>query len=283
MNKKLYSFGLILFLLTACAVSKTSSYDKLVSSTHKNDIWVVAHRAITGENKYPENSLPSMKSCIDLNLDIIEIDVRETKDGHLVVMHDKTVDRTTNGKGNVSDFTLAQIRALKLMLNGVETDNKVPTLAEVFTLVKGKIIVDLDIKLDELSSYQKIADLIKKFNIEEQIIVFLYDKDDIAPVHQMFPHVNIMPRVRSFSDIDAVNKYDYINIIHIDENSYSTPLMKQLIGGGKRIWMNTLGEYDKLEKAGNNGFIDFFAVYPNVNVVQTDLGVQLKKYLKEKK
>ncbi|MDB4766806.1 glycerophosphodiester phosphodiesterase family protein [bacterium] len=113
---------------------------------HPSDdyILVVSHR---GDWRYaPENSLVAIQRCIDLGVDIIELDFRLTKDGHLVAMHDKTVDRTTDGSGKVSEMTLAEIKALRLKSGcGIRgSSQQVPTLEEVMNLVKGKVLVNLD-------------------------------------------------------------------------------------------------------------------------------------------
>ena len=107
-------------------------------------ILAVSHR---GDWRYaPENSLLAVQRCIDLGLDIVEIDVRLTKDGHLVLMHDKTLDRTTNGSGLLSDMTLEEVKKLRLKnACGVRhSRQQVPTLEEVMTLTKDKIMVNLD-------------------------------------------------------------------------------------------------------------------------------------------
>ena len=120
--------------------------DILKSLENQTDsvILVVSHR---GDWRYaPENSLQAIQRCIDIGVDIIELDFRLTKDGHLVAMHDETVDRTTNGSGKVSELTLEEIKELRLK-NGCGVRNsrqQVPTLEEVMLLVRGKILVNLD-------------------------------------------------------------------------------------------------------------------------------------------
>lgn len=107
-------------------------------------VQVWAHR---GDWRYaPENSLMAIQRCIDLGVDVIELDFRLTKDGHLVAMHDVTVDRTTNGTGRVDTMTLQEIKSLRLR-NGCGVRNsrqQVPTLEEVMNLVRGKVMVNLD-------------------------------------------------------------------------------------------------------------------------------------------
>lgn len=109
--------------------------------------FTVSHRG--DWRHYPENSLAAVKSCMDMGIDMVEIDVRKTKDGHLILMHDKTVDRMTNGSGKVSDLTLEQMQQLFLFdgkgREGAQLTNmKVPTLEEIMQLVKGKMMINLD-------------------------------------------------------------------------------------------------------------------------------------------
>ena len=103
---------------------------------------VFAHRGYSA--KYPENTMAAFKAALKFNVDGIELDVHETKDGALVVIHDEKVNRTTNGKGYVKDYTLKQIKELDAgsWFNKNFKGEKIPTLKEVLQLVKptGKIV-----------------------------------------------------------------------------------------------------------------------------------------------
>ncbi|MEM1321509.1 MAG: glycerophosphodiester phosphodiesterase family protein [Bacteroidota bacterium] len=110
----------------------------------KDYILVVSHR---GDWRYaPENSLAAVQRCIDLGVDIVEIDIRLTKDGQLVAIHDHTVDRTTNGSGKVSELTLAEIKTLRLKnaCGARGSQMQVPTLEEIMLVAKDKIMINLD-------------------------------------------------------------------------------------------------------------------------------------------
>jgi len=113
---------------------------------------VMGHRAAGGQMGViaPENTLAAIRAAIIMGVDGVEIDARDTKDGHLVLMHDDTVDRTTDGHGRVSDLTLAQIRALHVLVNkGVKGDfscMKVPTFEEVLKLAHNRLYIDIDMK-----------------------------------------------------------------------------------------------------------------------------------------
>ncbi|WP_315823721.1 glycerophosphodiester phosphodiesterase family protein [Paraflavitalea speifideaquila] len=139
--------GLLMQVATGSGQEATDHFKKIQSAflnTHSRVVLVAAHRGAHLEA--PENSMAAFRKAIDLGIDIIELDVRCTKDGVLVCMHDKTVNRTTNGKGAVDSFTFEEIRQLRLKHNGQVTDEQIPTLEEALLLAKGKILVDLDIK-----------------------------------------------------------------------------------------------------------------------------------------
>ena len=110
-------------------------------------VLVAAHRGYW--RGAPENSLPAFEQAIGHGADMIELDVMRTSDGELVLMHDTTVDRTTNGTGSVASKTLAQIKALRLKrgLGGAQaevTDLQVPTLEEALRLIDNRALINLD-------------------------------------------------------------------------------------------------------------------------------------------
>ena len=112
-----------------------------LKDSQNSDIIVVSHRG--DWRNAPENSLQAIQNCINYGVDMVEIDVRETKDGQLVVIHDQTLDRTTNGKGLVKDWTLDSLRTLNLKDGlGQVTFHKIPTLKEALELSKDKILIN---------------------------------------------------------------------------------------------------------------------------------------------
>lgn len=120
------------------------SFQKLKEKGSQSEyVWVAAHR---GDWIYaPENSIPALEHAIFFGADMIETDVRLTKDGKIIMMHDYSVDRTTDGKGTIADLTLAEIQKLRLRNNfGGMTDLKVPTLEEYIQVAKDKILLYLD-------------------------------------------------------------------------------------------------------------------------------------------
>ncbi len=111
----------------------------------KDNIWVAAHRGFSSD--YPENTMSAFKAALDVGVDQIETDVRVTKDGELVLIHDGKVNRTTNSTGKVRDFTLAELKQLD-----AGKGEKIPTFTELMELVKDHPTITLDIELKEYPS-----------------------------------------------------------------------------------------------------------------------------------
>src|SRR5687768_14584724 len=121
----------------------------------------------------PGNTLAGVRRAIESGAHAAEVDVRTTKDGVLVCLHDPDVDRTTDGKGKVADLTLAEVKKLDA---GAKFDPKyrgerVPTLKEVLTLAKGKIGVMIDMK-EEGEEYAKaIAAEVREFGEPKRVVL----------------------------------------------------------------------------------------------------------------
>ena len=108
----------------------------------KDNIFVAAHRGWCSD--YPENTMLAFKKAVEIGVDQLETDVRVTKDNELVLIHDATVDRTTNGSGKVRDFTLAELKELD-----AGRGEKIPTFIEFMEFIKDHPTMTLDIELKE--------------------------------------------------------------------------------------------------------------------------------------
>ncbi len=162
--------------------------------TPKNgDTYVIAHRG--AHNGIPENSLAAYQKAIDLGCDFIEIDVRKTKDGRMVSIHNSTIDAYVNGaSGRVSDFTLAELKALDIGIRvGPEWENeRIPTFEEILRLCKGQIGIYLDLKkpvVDEL------IPIIKKYGMERDIVWYIpvFNMKEIKKLKKNCDNCIVMP------------------------------------------------------------------------------------------
>lgn len=155
------------------------SFQLLRERENKSEyVWVAAHR---GDWIYaPENSIDALKHAIFFGADMIETDVRLTKDGKIIIMHDYTVDRTTNGTGTIAEMTLEEIRKLRLRQNfGAKTDLKVPTLEEFIEVAKDKILLYLDKASYDLPGHEQghlvkeLLKILKAHGVLEQSVFVL--------------------------------------------------------------------------------------------------------------
>lgn len=139
---------------------------------------ILAHQ---GASEYaPSDTIESFKLGRQQGADIIETDVHMTKDGVLVLAHDDTLDRLTNGKGPIGEKTLAELKALDFGYGFTPDEGKtfpwrgksivIPTLEEVFQAFPG-VRVNLELKATEPPMEQKVYDLIKKYNMEDKVLI----------------------------------------------------------------------------------------------------------------
>lgn len=264
--------------MSLASYAQSTKLDGLIANYKNQDyVMVAAHRA--NHIVYPENSAAAINESIRSGVDIVELDVRETKDGKLIIMHDRSIDRTTNGTGLVKDLDWKYLQTLNLKINDSVTNEKIPTLEEVFKLAKGKILIDLDFKSDSKQAVINTYKLIEKYQVEQQVIFYLYDYKRIPEVYALNPNVKIMPRAYSANDVEAILKFDYITVVQVDDRFYTDNLLKKAFDKGMRVWVNALGDYDRMERVEKySGFQKCFDK-KYINVIQTDLPEQLLDYL----
>ena len=142
-----------------------------------------AHRGF--KSKYPENTLIAFQKAIEANCHGIEFDVHLTKDDELVIIHDETLEGTTNGKGRVKDHTLAELKTLDASNKFYELVGlqEIPTLREYFDLVReSNLISNIELKTgvyDYPGIEKKVYDLIKEFKIEDKVIISSFNHESI--------------------------------------------------------------------------------------------------------
>ncbi|WP_424359578.1 glycerophosphodiester phosphodiesterase [Methanocella sp. MCL-LM] len=144
------------------------------------DFMVIGHRGAAGYE--PENTLRSFQKGIALGVDWIELDIRRTADGHIVVMHDDTVERTTNGRGKVSEMSLADIKKLD-----AGKGEKVPTLQEAIDVAKGKVKLIIELKLEGLEA--DVIDIVEKNGLFEDCIISSFFYYSIRRVKELRPGI----------------------------------------------------------------------------------------------
>ncbi len=179
--------GFAVVLLSACSAAMAAGenkglYEDLLNDVDAGPIMVAAHRGCW--TTAPENTVTAIDHCVKLGVEIVEIDVQLTKDRELIVFHDRTLDRMTNGHGPVWDATLAEIKSLRLyerdgspsQINEKKliTNHKVATLREMFEATRGRILLNLEIKSNDVfgfeETYQAALDLARDMGVENEVL-----------------------------------------------------------------------------------------------------------------
>jgi glycerophosphoryl diester phosphodiesterase/outer membrane protein assembly factor BamB len=175
-----------------------------------SETWICSHRGNTYSGKasnIPENSVEAIRQAIAAGADMVEIDVRKTADNRFVLMHDATINRTTTGKGNVSDLTLAQIKSYKLKAaSGSTTNCVVPTLEEALLAGKGKVFFDFDLenRVTDAGYLKQLVDLTEETGMLNNVMFYVANDHDMEGVI-----LNANPDALIFAWASATSAIDY--------------------------------------------------------------------------
>jgi glycerophosphoryl diester phosphodiesterase len=200
-------------------------------------VTVIAHRGASAAA--PENTIEAVEKALEMNVDFVEIDIHLSKDNKVVVIHDATLDRTTNGTGAVADFTLEELRKLNAsyLFDSVEFETQIPTLEEVIDAIGNKAFLLLEIKKGKKHYYEGIEKealrILKEKNYTDRVIMqSFYDPiiknwralDQEIPVHKlMLGNIRWLPiyidhKVRWGSPYHKISKLEKVSGININSN-----------------------------------------------------------------
>lgn len=228
-----------------------------------NRILVIAHRG--AHQKAPENTLASFQHAIDLGCDYVEVDVRRTSDGVLVLMHDSDVARTTDGTGKVNELTYADIQKLT-----VGQSEKVPTFDEALKLCRGKIKIYIDHKD---APPAEIVETVTRHKMVNDVIVYS-SYDGLRAFKKLNPKIWIMPpNPGSIEKINTIRRDLKAETFDGNVRDWNIELAKAAHAAGAQIWVDNLGEHDN--EAGFQKSLDL-----GVDAIQTDYPEKLIPFLK---
>ncbi|GHT64613.1 glycerophosphoryl diester phosphodiesterase [Bacteroidia bacterium] len=296
MSKKMRNVVISLLCIVSFSLQAQSRADSLLSLLHDtsgNYVFVVAHRG--DWRNAPENSLKAMERSIKMGVDMVEIDIRMTKDGELVLMHDGTIDRTTTGKGNVADYTLAELRQFYLKDGlGVVLTQQIPTLKEVMLLCKDKILVNVDKAADYMD---KVQEILKETGTEKQVVYKGYKpyQDVKQQYGDLLNQIIYMPIVADNTKgldtvvADFIKYYKPVafEIIFRTEDSPMNAAVKAMKTNACRVWVNSLwanmnaGHNDERAVDEPDACWGWLIEY-GASIIQTDRPKELIEYLKSK-
>ena len=289
MQRIILSFIITLLSTQFYAQNRVSQIREQLMSRSTNSVLVVAHRG--DWRNFPENSLEGIENAIKMGVDIVELDVQRTQDGVLILMHDETLNRTTTGKGKVSEVTMDYISNLYLR-NGCA----VPTLEEALLLTKGRIMINLD-KADRY--FDEVYALLKKTGTVNQVIMKggksveqvkgQYEKYLCEIIYMpivSLDKLNAEQQVEQFcKDINPVA----FELLFIKGNNELPKKIPAMLKGKSLIWYNTLwdtmagGHDDDLSLSNPDAGYGYLIDKLGARIIQTDRPAYLLQYLRKRK
>ena len=174
------------------SASKFHTVDKMIRAGDEGQVALFAHRGgfhCEEADKAPENSLATIEKSVRMGFDGYETDLWRTSDGHYVIHHDGTLDRTTTGTGRVSEHSLEQIQKLHLKYpSGKVSQEKVPTLQEFLLRCKGRIIPLIEPKGVSHEHFQEILQIVKEEGLTGQVLFWATWKQESIEIYEK--HLN---------------------------------------------------------------------------------------------
>ena len=294
-----------LFLLIACCViwiscqtpstnekpetntENTNKQVPIASSITSFDQWFSNPTPMVSSHRggpypgFPENAIETFQNIADKTSTIIECDVAMTKDSVLVLMHDKTLDRTTTGTGNVTDITYEDLRALKLVDNdGDTTDFRIPTLDETLAWGKDKVLFTLDIKRGV--PFEMVMKAVDRLEAISYAAIITYRIDDAKLVYSLNPEVIIsvsagddgaLQQIEK-SGIPAKNLLGFVGTREPESDHYAK--VKKM---GIKTILGTLGNLDKSAESKGDDSVYLTYIENGADIIATDRPIEVAKVI----
>jgi glycerophosphoryl diester phosphodiesterase len=199
----------------------------------------IGHRG--AKTHEPENTIRSFKKALELGVNAVELDVRKTKDGQLVVIHDSEVDKTTNGVGKVDEFTLEEIKEFVK-----QKGEKIPTLKEALDFLDEKVKILVELK--ETGYEEKVYDLIKEQGLIDNVIIVSFKEEALKRIRELDPNIEtgfIYARYKKPLEKAEELKVDYVLPLY---HFTHTADVKRAHEKGLKVIVWTINKKEDVEK-----------------------------------
>lgn len=268
------------------AESRIGAIHRVLADPMDPSVLVVAHRG--HHRSLPENSIASIEAAIEAGAHVVEVDLARLGDGSHILMHDRTINRTTDGSGKVADLSLGDLEDVRLMHNARPTGHRVPTLGEAFDAARGRVLLNLDPKGIDIPAAAEVA---RAAGMLDHCVFKAWWKNVDAAFLEWLdanPEVYFMPICRGEAQVaEAMATRDWPAIEVLvdapDKPLWSRDAVERMKRAGVRPWINTL--WNGRISAGfgdERAVFDPEAVFGPVldmgwGFVQTDLPVRLSR------
>ena len=232
---------------------------------------------------FPENSVESFENTLKHTPAFFEIDPRLTKDGVIVLMHDATLDRTTNGTGKLSDYTWAELQQFRLKdMEGNVTDFRIPTLEAVIEWARGKTILNLDIKDVPPEMYVAI---IKRMKADAFVMLTVHNPEQAMYYFREIPSISFSAHVLTKEAIEAYDKAGFpwkqcLAYIGSRVKPENQELYELIHSRGATCMISSAPSYDKLQNAAERKQAYMKVFNDGADILESDLPIEVGEAVK---
>lgn len=199
----------------------------------------IGHRGAAGH--VLENTLGSIEKAIELRVDYVEIDLRLTRDGHIVILHDPTVDRTTNAHGRIKDLTLAQVKRIT-----TKDGQHVPTLEEVLTITDGRVGLMLELKVKGLA--KSVTEIVQRSGFSSPVIYASFHHKELSRLREWLPSATIMPLISRGRIAPRIPAKLSARHVGIRLDRVAKPVIESLHAAGLQVFVFTVNDPDDIAR-----------------------------------
>lgn len=257
------------------SMAQTLSYNlPELYNDNGDNFTVIAHRGASAY--YPENTMAAFRAAVEMDAEMIELDVLLSKDGVPVVIHDETLDRTTDGEGSVSDYTLEELKRLDAgsWFGEKFRGEPIPTLEEVLEYAAGTIALNIEIKTEAVTDNAKggveeeSIRLVRKYGMEDHVLFSSFDYRAISHLKELAPDIpaallynnNESPN-RTPSELVEAYKADAFNCSFSQLNNRR---LKNIREHNIPVFVYTVNNRGRMKKLINKGVTGIFSDKPDL-------------------
>ncbi|MDX1362865.1 MAG: glycerophosphodiester phosphodiesterase family protein [Arenibacter latericius] len=294
MPKKIYKLLLLISFLSLCSYQEIVSQTKILQVINVknaneirdffqytgNDVPIISGHRGQKTTGFAENSIEALEEVLRYTPAVFEVDPRLTKDSVIVLMHDATLERTTNGRGKVSDYTLAELKKLRLKdLQGKITNHQIPTLKEAIEWSRGKTILNLDKKDVPIAL---MAQKLEEYDKETVVMVTVHNAEQAIYYHNKNKNRMFSAFIKNEDDF---RKFENSGVPWSQMIAYIGPRIKKednriyklLNAKGVMCMISAASTYDKLNEPSEREKAYKDIIKDGASIIESDYPIEVYK------
>jgi len=254
----------LVILLSAFTFISCSTEESKVE-IKKQKVMVVAHRGASGYA--PENTLSAMKKAIEMNAEMSELDVQETADGEIILLHDNTLKKTTGVEGNIWEMNYADLKGLDAgsWFSEEYKNEPIPTMQEVIDLVKGKMKINIELKANghEKMLAERTLRIVEANNFLDQVVFTSFKFAEADKIRELNPKAivgYIFGRLPKDVDVFTAD----VDILSVNIRTVDAEFMKKAKANGKVVAVWTVNKPEDMKRMIGLGVDQIITNYPDI-------------------